>query len=79
LTPADSHSYASAPEILGYFKDIVEKHKLEKYVKRNHEVVGAWWRDDIGKWKLKVRPNGNPEKEFYDEGEILINATGVLK
>jgi hypothetical protein len=52
---------------------------LEKYVKRNHEVVGAWWRDDIGKWKLKVRPNGDPEKEFYDEGEILINATGVLK
>jgi cation diffusion facilitator CzcD-associated flavoprotein CzcO len=64
---------------LGYFKDIVQKHNLEKYVKRYHRVVGAWWNDDTGKWKLKIQPGDAPENAFYDEGDILISATGVLK
>ena len=76
---ANLHSYASSQEILGYFKDIVAKHDMHKFVRLSHTVVGAWWNKRSGKWKIKIEPNANPEGAFYDEGEILINATGVLK
>ena len=52
---------------------------MQEFVKMSHAVSGAWWDADSGKWKIKVTPNGNEEASFYDEGEILINATGVLK
>jgi cation diffusion facilitator CzcD-associated flavoprotein CzcO len=70
--------YASAPEILGYFKDIVKTHKLGGYVKLNYRVKGAWWDEEKGKWRLEVQSTLDPSNTFFDEGEILINATGVL-
>jgi cation diffusion facilitator CzcD-associated flavoprotein CzcO len=71
--------YATSQEILGYFKDIVKKHNLEGYVKMNHRVNGAWWNDETGEWKIKVQPGDDPKDAFYDIGDVLINATGVLK
>ncbi|OAL38360.1 hypothetical protein AYO20_02419 [Fonsecaea nubica] len=65
-------------EILGYFKDIVDKHHMQGFVKLRHAVSGAWWNEETGKWKIKIIPNGNEKAAFYDEGEVLINATGVL-
>ncbi len=44
-----------------------------------HRVQGAWWNDEKGEWKIKIQPGGNPDAAFYDTGDILINATGVLK
>ncbi|KIW85166.1 hypothetical protein Z517_00556 [Fonsecaea pedrosoi CBS 271.37] len=70
--------YATSQEILGYFKDIVDKHHMQGFVKLRHAVSGAWWNEETGKWKIKITPNGNEEAAFYDEGEVLINATGVL-
>lgn len=52
---------------------------MHKFVKLSHTVEGAWWNEETGKWKIKVQPNGNPDGEFYDEGDILINGSGVLK
>ena len=52
---------------------------MHEFVKLSHSVSGAWWNDKTGKWKIKVTPNGNEKAAFYDECEILINATGVLK
>jgi len=72
-------SYATGQEILGYFKDVVAKYNLSGFAKLNHRVIGAWWDDDCGQWKVKVQPEDNPEAAFYDFGHILINATGVLK
>jgi cation diffusion facilitator CzcD-associated flavoprotein CzcO len=72
-------SYATSQEILGYFKDIVKKHDLLKFAKLSHPVTGAWWQEETGRWKIRVEPDGDPSAAFYDEGEILINAMGVLK
>lgn len=70
--------YASSPEILGYFKDIVATHKLDEYVKLNHRVKGAWWNEETGKWRMEIQSTLDPSNTFYDEGDVLINATGVL-
>lgn len=75
----DISSYATSPEILGYFKDIVETHHLGGFVKLNHRVLGAWWNNEVGEWKIKIQNGDNPNSIFYDTGHILINATGVLK
>lgn len=71
-------SYSGSAEILAYFKDVVATYGLGRFAKLNHRVLGAWWNDDSGKWKIKVQPGDNPEESFYDEGDVLINATGVL-
>ncbi|KAI9375098.1 putative dimethylaniline monooxygenase [Aspergillus egyptiacus] len=76
--PDWSSYYAGAPEILGYFKDVVETHNLGRFAKLNHRVVGAWWNEETGKWRIKVQPNDREEESFYDEGDVLINAGGVL-
>jgi cation diffusion facilitator CzcD-associated flavoprotein CzcO len=72
-------SYSGSPEILGYFKEVVATHGLARFAKLNHRVLGAWWNDESGKWKIKVQPGDSPEDSFFDTGDILINATGVLK
>ena len=71
--------YATSQEILGYFKEIVAEHNLKGFVKMQHRVVGAWWDEEKGEWRVKIQPGENPEEAFYDTGNILINATGVLK
>jgi len=76
--PDWSSYYATSPEILGYFKDVVDAHDLGRFAKLNHRVVGAWWNDESGKWRIKVQPNDDEAQSFYDEGDVLINATGVL-
>lgn len=76
--PDWSSYYATSQEILGYFKEMVEQHGLAGFAKLNHRVVGAWWNEDTGKWRLKVQPGEAPGGAFYDEGDVLINATGVL-
>jgi hypothetical protein len=58
---------------------MVEAHNLSGFAKLEHRVVGAWWNDEVGEWKIKVQPGDNPEDAFYDTGHVLINATGVLK
>jgi len=58
---------------------MVEAHNLSGFAKLDHRVVGAWWNDDIGEWKIKVQPSDKPEDAFFDTGHVLINATGVLK
>lgn len=59
-----------------YYADIVEAHKLGKYIKLEHEVVKAVWHADRSKWVVTIKgPDG---KEFDDEGDIFINASGIL-
>jgi cation diffusion facilitator CzcD-associated flavoprotein CzcO len=36
-----SANYASAKEILKYFKDFGIRHGLEKYIEIEHQVIGA--------------------------------------
>lgn len=60
-------------------KDVVSHYNLDSFVKLSHRVVGAWWNDDKGQWSVKIQRGDDPNDTFFDHGEILINATGVLK
>lgn len=60
-------------------KRVVAEHHLDTSVKLSHQVVGAWWDAGIAQWKIKIRPVDNPDAEFFDHADILINSTGVLK
>ncbi|KAL2836227.1 putative dimethylaniline monooxygenase [Aspergillus pseudodeflectus] len=76
--PDWSRYYAGSEEILEYFKDVVRTHDLGKFVKLSHSVVGAWWDEHRGKWRVRVQPGEEGTEAFEDEGDVLINATGVL-
>lgn len=57
-------------------KRTVKKWNLDRDVKLNHRVVGAYWQEDRGQWLVKVQ---NGETEFEDFADILISGQGFLK
>ncbi|KAH7232766.1 steroid monooxygenase [Fusarium tricinctum] len=70
--------YSSASEILQYFKDIAEKYNLNKYIRLNHRVLGAFWDEDAQKWHVRIQRGDDPQDVFEDEAHIFVNASGVL-
>ena len=73
-----SKYYSEGHEILKYFQDTATKHGLNKYINLEHCVDHAQWLQEEGKWRVTVT-NLNTGETSYDEGEVLINATGFLK
>ncbi len=49
-----SQFYATAKEIHGYWKRVADKYDCMKYVKLNHQIVGAVWDDQLAKWQVEV-------------------------
>ncbi|KAK6209485.1 steroid monooxygenase [Colletotrichum tabaci] len=75
-SPNWSKFYSSAPEILQYFKDVAEKYDLNKYMRLNHTVTGAFWDEEEQKWHVRVqRQDGTT---FEDKADVFVNASGVL-
>ncbi|KAJ4247535.1 hypothetical protein NW762_013215 [Fusarium torreyae] len=77
-SPEWTSFYSSAPEILQYFKDVAEKYDLNKYIRLNHKVVGAFWDEDAQKWHVRIQRGDDPQDVFEDEAHIFVNASGVL-
>ncbi|TAQ87444.1 hypothetical protein B7494_g4224 [Chlorociboria aeruginascens] len=75
--PNWSHFYSSAEEIWQYFRDVVDKFGLMKYIKLSHEVVGAYWDNDKGVWDVKIK-NIITGVTFTDTAEVFINGGGFL-
>ncbi|EXJ74840.1 uncharacterized protein A1O5_01536 [Cladophialophora psammophila CBS 110553] len=74
--PYWSQYYSESPEIWQYFKNVVDKHGLIKYVKLEHTVTGAYWQPEQGVWEVHVRrPDGT---EFVDTCNVLVNGGGIL-
>lgn len=71
-----SKFYCGGAEICEHIKDTAKKFDLRKNIHFNARVVGAKWNEEKGKWEVKVEQDG---KIIHDEGEVLINASGVLK
>lgn len=57
-------------------KKTAQKWNLERDVKYNHKVTGAYWQHDRGQWKVLIEHNGETFEDFAD---ILISAQGFLK
>lgn len=73
-----SKYYSGAPEILQYFKNIVDKYGLRRYIKLRHSIRHAQWDGESGKWKLDVT-NLETSTTFQEECDIFINCGGILK
>ncbi|KAI0761050.1 hypothetical protein BD413DRAFT_617293 [Trametes elegans] len=74
--------YAPGPEIRQHLQDTVDKYKLMRYIKLNHEVVHAQYDESSGKWQVRVRiPSADaPEtfEEVEDSCDILMTAFGAI-
>jgi hypothetical protein len=46
-----------------------------------HRLVGAWWQEEQGHWKLRFEvTDANGQSSGYEtEAEVLINGSGNLK
>ncbi|KIW85239.1 hypothetical protein Z517_00629 [Fonsecaea pedrosoi CBS 271.37] len=75
--PEWSQYYSESPEIWKYFKGVVERHDLMKYIKLRHKVVAAKWHQEDGLWHVRVQDeeHGN---EFNDTCHVLVNGGGIL-
>ncbi|KIK70801.1 hypothetical protein GYMLUDRAFT_184786 [Collybiopsis luxurians FD-317 M1] len=68
--------YSTAVEIHQYYKGLVERFNLGKYMRLSHEVIRAEWLETTKKWEITIKgPDG---KRFKDECNVFINAGGVL-
>lgn len=80
LNPDWPRFFSYAPDINAYLAKVVEVFDLRKYMTFNTEVIRAEWHDESGKWRVKLRQRGptGEEKEFDDECDLLLYATGIL-
>ena len=72
-----STAYAGSEEIRQYFVGFSEKYNLGKYIKLQHRVVGAWWEDERGEWRVAVE-DLEAKTQFMKTCDIFINAGGYL-
>ncbi|OAL47186.1 FAD/NAD(P)-binding domain-containing protein [Pyrenochaeta sp. DS3sAY3a] len=68
-----STAYATGAEIKAYWKQIVEKHGLGRYIRLNSKVAKAEWAEEKGKWLVTV---DTKEGTQVDEVDFLITGTG---
>ncbi|RFU26289.1 hypothetical protein B7463_g10049, partial [Scytalidium lignicola] len=73
--PDWSHFYSTGQQIHEYMKKIVRKWNLDRDVQFNTRVVGLFWQEELGKWKVTVEHKGERLDEFAD---IVISGQGFL-
>lgn len=57
-------------------KKTAQKWNLDRDVKYDHRVAGAYWQEARGQWKIIVEHNGSSFEDFAD---IFVSAQGFLK
>ncbi|KAF9895312.1 hypothetical protein FE257_000216 [Aspergillus nanangensis] len=76
--PDWSRYYVGSREIHEYFKDITVTHKLERFAKFNHQVIGAEWLESLSKWRITIMKNNDPKQVFDDYADFFLNGGGQL-
>ena len=75
--PNWSKFYADGDEIHEYMQKTVDKWNLKRDVQFNTRVISLDWLEDKGKWKVRVRKNGEDERdELFD---VVVSAQGFLR
>ncbi|KAH7153049.1 hypothetical protein EDB81DRAFT_442195 [Dactylonectria macrodidyma] len=69
--------YPPAKEIFEYFDGFANKYDLKRFIKTQHQVVGAYWNNSKGGYDVKVKDliTGTITSDHCD---ILVNASGIL-
>ncbi|KAI0512941.1 hypothetical protein F5B22DRAFT_280782 [Xylaria bambusicola] len=72
-----SSVYPPAEEAYGYFEGFAQKYNLQRYVRLQHQVIGAYWKSDTAGYEIRVKDTAN-DALITDHCNILINAGGIL-
>ncbi|CAK7224165.1 hypothetical protein SCUCBS95973_005427 [Sporothrix curviconia] len=75
--PNWSQFYASGQEILAYWKGIVVKYGVDKYLQLGHRVVEARFNDATSQWHVKVQ-NCASREVVDDTCDVLYGCMGSL-
>lgn len=73
--PDWSRFYSSGQEIQDYLVRTMKKWNLDRDLQLNTKVVGAYWLEDEGQWKVTVECAGVKRDEYAD---VLVSGQGVL-
>lgn len=74
--PEWTRFYSSGAEIEEYIIKTTKKWNLDRDIQFNTRVVGAWWNEERGQWKVTIQKDGQSSNEWAD---VLINGQGVLE
>ena len=57
----------------------METFDLRKYMRFNSEVIGCYWEQDKGQWRVKIKETvGGRETRSYEETcDLLLEASGA--
>ncbi|EJC99858.1 FAD/NAD-binding domain-containing protein [Fomitiporia mediterranea MF3/22] len=73
--------YSPGPEIRADMERVVEKYKLMRYIKLQHELIHAQYDEQNGKWHLKLRRPASIDEEFEvvdDVADLVLLCVGSL-
>jgi cation diffusion facilitator CzcD-associated flavoprotein CzcO len=69
--PAWTRAYAPAPEIRDYIQDVAERHGAQRFMRYDHELLGADWDPERGVWDLET-------SQGRRTASVLVSAAGAL-
>ncbi|KAJ5100259.1 hypothetical protein N7456_006311 [Penicillium angulare] len=72
-----SSFFASAPEILEYWKQVANKYEIRKLIQFEQQCVGARWSETTGKWFVQLR-DLKTGKTYEDLADVVMTGEGVL-
>lgn len=73
--PDWSHFYSTGPQIQEYITKTVKKWDLARDIQFGTRVLGTYWQEELGRWKVVVESEGREREEYAD---ILVSAQGFL-
>ncbi|RBR07511.1 uncharacterized protein FIESC28_10592 [Fusarium coffeatum] len=76
-SPRWSSFFASAPEILQYWKDVATKYDVRKHMRFQQKCIGARWDEATNKWHVQLK-DLNTGVEYQDSSDVLVTGEGVL-
>ncbi|CAG7557541.1 unnamed protein product [Fusarium equiseti] len=76
-SPRWSSFFASAPEILQYWKDVATKYDVRKHMRFQQKCIGARWDEDKNKWHVQLK-DLSTGVEYQDSADVLVTGEGVL-
>ena len=76
-SPRWSSFFASAPEILQYWKDVATKYDVRKHMRFQQKCIGARWHEATNKWYVQLK-DLSTGVEYQDSSDVLVTGEGVL-
>nr|POE63579.1 putative sterigmatocystin biosynthesis monooxygenase stcw [Quercus suber] len=79
LNPDWPRFFSYSPDIWKYLDKVCNTFDLRKYMNFYSEVVGCYWIEEKGQWRVTIRETqpGKEPREFDDYCDLLLHGTGL--